>query len=370
MRTRRPNRRRGLRWSTGVAACLVGFSLGLHAQGLVETSPSSRALRPVQPEEDVAARWRARLTSQDLDAREAAFGELAIAAARDPRLVQALEEWAAGDASSELAWTARLALRELDHPATLPALLRLRLQPAALESDPLTPTSPFCQTPKLSLLSPRVVDLPHGTGRLRVIETYRLEIKPDAATLTVTSEGAQGADERVYASASLADLVAEHPDLARDVPGLEELATQPIAHGVYYQWKARSTAPVPGNGPRVLASSPLDALSRAETLPTDILGVKCVPVTTEIHGVLLGPGVGLRVERREPGTIADQLGLARGDILTELNGVPLCSADELSHLLSEAQGTGLQVKILDRSGLERTLTWLPSPGPAPQRRSE
>src|SRR6185436_7098882 len=58
-----------------------------------------------------AERWRKELVAGDLDQRQASYEELVQLARRDPAARAALEEWSQGN--DELAWTSRLALREL-----------------------------------------------------------------------------------------------------------------------------------------------------------------------------------------------------------------------------------------------------------------
>ncbi|MCZ6596662.1 MAG: hypothetical protein O7B99_03385, partial [Planctomycetota bacterium] len=85
--------------------------------GLVPVAPDERSLRAPQQQgaEPVAfdpEAWRAALVATDLEEREEAFARIVRLAQRDPAARDLLEALAHGD-DRELAWTARLAQREL-----------------------------------------------------------------------------------------------------------------------------------------------------------------------------------------------------------------------------------------------------------------
>lgn len=333
-----------------------------------------------------AARWRARLDLVDLNAREQVFGELVAAARRSASLVMTLERWALDSRSPALAWTARLALRELDTLQAPTRGLRIRWisnsprAPGLQTSTPLstaglrqlTPpyTSPFGEAPALSLLMPRGFAFPEARVRVSVRQTHALRVQAEGVSLTVSQPDGSC---QIYAAGSLEELLAEHPGLVRKVPGLSELARQGVGEGLFYQWNDISgLAPSAGTkNPGAHAHSPGHLAAAERTSPSSalsgglqavsILGVQCRPVSAEA-GLAggLGPGVGLRIERRVPGTVAEALGLSRNDILVEVNGQALCGVPSLSQALAQVNRSGaIVLKILDRAGLERTLTWIP-----------
>lgn len=350
----------------------------------------------IQPGEGAAARWRQRLTQPDMEAREEAFGQLVVAARRSPTLALALETWAADRSAPELAWTSRLALRELEladasgpglqvhwlstahvtplSPEVLQILHQQQLARAPrptgaspeARGNPLRSLSvpgqgPFGEASGLSLLGPREFVLPVGGPRLRRLYTYELEVQSEGVSLTVREKSSRGVEERVYGSATLELLLEEHPELRDTVPDLAGLLAQQLEVGIYRQWRAETEVadgPRPrGQGPAIAQSVPRPVVALRTT---SILGVKCTPLSSVPGSVgLLGPGVGLVIERRLPGTIASELGLRRGEILVELNGEQLCSVDEISRIIEHAAGGRLELKILDLDGLERSLTWTP-----------
>jgi serine protease Do len=94
---------------------------------------------------------------------------------------------------------------------------------------------------------------------------------------------------------------------------------------------------------------------------TDVLGVVVVPlVSEESQAFALEPGLGLRIERVEPGTIAHQLGLQRGQVLVEIDQTPIRTRDDISRKIKERAADGaLEVIVVDRWGQRRTRTWKP-----------
>jgi len=90
--------------------------------------------------------------------------------------------------------------------------------------------------------------------------------------------------------------------------------------------------------------------------------VAIVPLSAEEATALgLEPGVGLRIERVEPGSIAQQLGLQRGHVLLEMNGVSLRSRDDVSRQLQAREERGpVEVIVIDRWGQRRTRSWKPA----------
>jgi hypothetical protein len=75
----------------------------------VEEQQGRQAVDPWERES-----WRGKLSASDLDQREHAFEQLLDAARRDPEARAKLELWSEDGTDTEFAWTARLALRELE----------------------------------------------------------------------------------------------------------------------------------------------------------------------------------------------------------------------------------------------------------------
>ena len=293
--------------------------------------------------------WRARLADGDLEARERAFAELVREARGRPELVEALRAWTRDGSSPELAWSARLALREVRRS---PQLLRLSWRPLTVSGSGLPqalpgldrgrairPTAPLDPQLSLRLYAPRAATPRALAGGVR------LHAQPEGVTLVVTEVDGRGARERRYAGADLHSLVEEHPELELVVPGLRGLSGRgavPVEDPVRRSW--------------LLAEQ---QVGKTPTPP--VLGVKCTPLDARAAAARgLPQGVGLVIERREPGTLAEALDLRRGDVLLEVAGRVVCSPEELSRALAEHAGGTLQLRLVDRFGLERVCTWCPA----------
>ena len=95
---------------------------------------------------------------------------------------------------------------------------------------------------------------------------------------------------------------------------------------------------------------------------TDIFGVEFSKLDPQrLKELNLEPERGLHVERIVPGTIAQILGVKRGDLLIEMNGIPLFAGEDVSRALRERAPDGeLVVTLIDGKGQRRTLTWKPA----------
>lgn len=334
---------------------LGGATLGASFQPF-SPAPQSQLVR-VQPPaaagpEDIET-WKQKLLVADLDLREQSFGALVNAARRDEGLRGALEAWAKDETTGELAWTARLALRELgprDDPWQ-----GMRGRRGVFFLDPFEQDFDFEELRRRMFedldrsfqgLGPRTqppIPPQPGGGMTTRSETESISIEsgPDGVKckITRTEDGRTTTEE--YSAKSLDELLEQHPELRGKVGG-----------------GAQSRG---GIGQR--QGWPLDLQrERAPEVRTDILGVAIVPLgADEATALGLEPGVGLRIERVEPGTIAQQLGLQRGHVLVEMNGKPLRSRDDVSRELQARESSGpIEVIVIDRWGQRRTRSWKPT----------
>jgi hypothetical protein len=346
---------------TSVVAAAIGAlaqddGAGGRSRGLVKVAPAPAAPQQGKPS-DGAAAWRERLTDADLDRREQAFSDAVQAAARDERVRGALEEFARDErASGELAWTARLALREVErssispfHGLGGPSFPRLGLgwppdlEPwiddwmrrfERLDAPWIDPNAPGAQT---------------GTQ----FERFELEVGPDGVKCTVkkTVDGVETSE--TYTSDSIEELLEAHPELADRVQVGGHLGNAFRLRGGaldLFDWpwsQGRGGAPwTPRDGGAVR---------------TDVLGVVVRPLESARASELgLDAGVGLVVERVEPGTIARSLRIERGHVLVELNGRALRGRDDITEALrARAQEGAVEVVLFDRWGQRRERSWKP-----------
>jgi hypothetical protein len=330
--------------------------------------------------------WESRLTSSDLDARELAFDELVNAARTDISLRYALQAWALDPSRNELAWSARMALREVDrqdHPLRVawvprsgkrqPVMFQLHEPHGGAASAPdskqdgnlrdmqFTGDFPLSDHRMLSLSSRRVLGIPmESRSPARRQGRFELNFQPEGVTLVVTEFSAGKAFQRTYAGASIEQLLRMYPDLRGKVPALSHINTQhlsrPAQQGLVGMVQlGPSSSGLPSN---------VEMQVSLGTRPAKVLGVKCTALTvSEAERRLLGPGVGLLIEGRVPGSIAEALNLQRGEILVELLGQQLCSTEEISRLMDENSSHKVIVKIIDRDGIEAIRSWSPSVKP-------
>jgi hypothetical protein len=332
--------------------------------------------------------WRERLTQPDLALRETELDRFLAIARRDADARALLADWAADPAGGELAWTARLALRELDQelelgtwpfglgnalgsktwtgmppgmPPGMPKDIQELLE--SLGSMNLPPdASGLGVLPGLGLQfrggSQGRWNLPSGAAEEHSSRAVELSITPDGVRCKVTEEvdGEERTSE--YEAKSMEELLAAHPELG------ETLQVEGGDHGLGLAplggWSWRQSWPLPTEGD-------------SGELRTDILGVYVHPLTAEEsarHG--LEDGRGLRVDRTMPGTIAATLGIQRGHILLEINDRPVNRHEDISEVLCDRPADGdLRLRIIDSWGRERTCVWKPngkptgSPGESP-----
>jgi hypothetical protein len=333
--------------------------------------------------------WRARLGDLDVDARERAFDEVVAEAANDLRLRLALQAWSEDLAQPELAWSSRLALRELERNSRPPILAWLRVDGGwahihhahspEVESPGVPGSGP---DPSVQLRTFEgggehvLLDDPPGVSSLYmprqfliprqavVTRRYHLEVQPERVMLfeAILSEGTW--KQRTFAAASLDDLLAQHPNLRQQVPGLSAYLAKPASSSTSFRWNSERPMLRFGaivDAVRGLAGSGAPEAERVQPqLSTLILGVKCTQISSEeSQGRLLGPGVGLRIEARKPGSVAEDLGLQRGDILVEVAEQMLCDSDAITRALRERGSESIEVVFIDRAGIERRRVWNP-----------
>jgi hypothetical protein len=332
------------------------------ATSAVVRSQDEEVLRPVEapPQLDVS-RWRADLSVPDLDDRQELFAQLVEAALRDDALRAEVREAAAGD--DLLAWTSRLALRELEWRHGRGGRGWSRAPDPYLGPTPWLDVQPW-QAPGGRDLFRQLEERLHGLfddmprplapGMHGRSEGFRLESTPDGVRIEVREQ--VDGEERVktYEGPSLEELLEAHPELR------DRIDTRPFG--------IAQPRPMPEEMDEIdellrrLRGDPWAPLEPSE-VPTDKLGILMRPPgqwSASIEG--LDPGVGLYVERVFPGTLADALGLRPGDILVELNGQLLRGAADVKAVL-EARDPGDPVRALriDGMGERDELVWRPRP---------
>ncbi|MCC6407699.1 MAG: PDZ domain-containing protein [Planctomycetes bacterium] len=331
--------------------------------------PGLIRIQPLQAEREPfsADAWRSKLSSADLDRREQDFAALAQRLRLDPIARAEVEQWAR-EGDGELAWTARLLLREAEgrgrgglggpHSLWLQMPDGLSGGFGGLDSgfggldlwmqdlEPLLGRDPLLGVPGTPPLG-----LGPGAqgGASSQAQSFQLRSGPDGVHVTTVEEHDGNREEKEYTAESMDELLEQHPEL-RDKLGPNALLGSPD----------RSSAP----GLQLRLG---DRAAAAPTLRTDVLGVTVRPLPKhEAKAMGLDEGLGLVVERVEAHSLAAALGIQRGHVLVGMNGHELRAAQDITDQLCARQADGeIRVELIDRWGQRRARTWKPEAESAP-----
>ncbi len=310
--------------------------------------------------------WREMFATEDLAQREPAYAELLHRARARPALMEELEAWAEVEEDSGLAWTLRLALRELGGNAFGPGSAWSRSSPRL--GSPRLDLSPFGgalfldHTERLGQLERRMQQLfgsmtpqaPNwpslgpGVDVQHRSESFQMQSGPDGVRVEVREGGEDGESVETYEADSVEELFQLHPDLR------ERIAVGPRVFPGVGDFGAPRAFGLPG------ARAPLWPGVGA-TIPTDRLGVY-LREGEERGGRASGlpADVGLRVERVLSGSLAEALRVRPGDLLLELDGRELRSAADVAAALADrsAEQT-ISLERVGNDGARSTLRWQP-----------
>ena len=299
-----------------------------------------------------ARAWREPLQSPDLSARESVFEALVDQALGSEEALARLEAWSNDREQLEFAWTCRLALREArarskafgswsqaDDPFEA---LRQHMFSGGSGSAPFggfMELDPFAQRwGGAQSLFDRLQGAQQGSIAQSKSEGFTLEMGPDGVEARVKTQVDGEQHEELYSAKTLEELLLAHPELSEHV-------------------KAQSLGN--GNGLGMRFGLPgFDFDSRLARGPrTDVLGVY---VSTDPKLAAPNPN-GLRIERVQPGSLAEKLGLEAGQVLTSLNGRSLKTRDDISSALRERKSDeAVVVEVRCPDGGLSTKTWKPS----------
>lgn len=343
----------------GSLAAGLGGGAGLQTSRSPGGQPLSRIFSTT-PEQSQAApqsaeAWRERMRASDLAQREQDFDQMLAAARRDGALRKAIESWAADARDLDLAWTARLALRDLD------ASPFDWLGGRGFPRDPLAngfdldfgagadPQALFDQMrQRLGPGWPAQPGGGQGTQPGSSAESFSLEVGPNGVKCHVKCNVDGKEEVQDYEADSMDQLLEAHPQL-RGKLGDGRFS---FSFGRGDDW----TNAFPRLRNRLGGGLGGDANVR-----TDMLGVVAQPLTADdAKGLGLDAGEGLRIERVEPGTIASSMGLQRGQVLVELNHTPIKTRDDISaEIKKRGADAAMEAVVVDRWGQRRTHTWKP-----------
>ena len=351
-------RRTGLLFLAVPALCAGLFANGGVFQGSGSAAQAPVPLQARSSNDTFAAdAWEQRLTDPDLDRRLGAFEELSRRASREPGAREQLEAWAAGG-SGELAWTARLLLRELESrghsrrhapfggdlfddlfggqgPGSGFRDLHMHFGDpfAELEERMRELERNFGRSFGPGAGAPPFFGPPQGGGAPGMRSSGRsvnVEVQPDGVRVRIREmrDGEEHVEE--YEADSIEALLEQHPELEGSIGSMRTQRVDP-----------RQSAPRRG------------ALGAQRPM----LGIEFTPLDPE-RAVELGveAGVGLEVRSVLPGSLAERLGLVAGDVVIELAGRPLRdAADVRAALASQLEGSATTAKAIGADGTTREL---------------
>ena len=340
-------------WTLVAAPCLTLAAFTTSPQTSLHSGLNPQAADS-RSGQDEARDWRERLQNADLGAREIEF-EALINQARESESARArLEAWSKDSEHLEFAWTCRLALRELNargnsanfNGANGPwnqfadpfEALRSRMFSGGPGNDPfggfmlMDPFAPG-RGGMHGMLDP-FQNLPQGSNLQSESEGFSLEVGPDGVKARVKKnvDGEEHVDE--YSAKTLDELLLAHPELSSRIHGGNS-----GGFGMHFGLPGFDLDRGPGG-----------------KLRTDVLGVY---IATESSTD--SDSNGLRIERVQPGSLAEKLGLEAGQILVSLNGRALKTRDDISSVLRERRADeAIEVEVRGEDGALSTKTWKPS----------
>jgi len=339
---------------------------GLERVAPQSEDPGRRDLSRVFGREFDRASWQERLKTQDLDQREQSYRELLQRARIDPVARAFLEDLAHDPQGGELAWTARLALRELGR-AHSPFQSWLGSDPLGRGSmlDQMLQDLMSQDESALSLrhrLAPRP---PASDSSARRVEVHQTD-QGARVDIVETVDGQE--QRRTYEGDSLDQILAQNPDLEKDLRGVGIQAAGPLDLRLDLGVMGASPFAADPFSGRMLdpGTYGLDLRPQVRSLPlrTDKLGVIVRKLTPQRATELGLKDQGLYVERTYPETYAQLLGVGTGDILLALNGTPLREIDDIDTVIgARAKDQELVVTWLDELGQRQRKTWRPAPAP-------
>lgn len=327
--------------------------------------------------------WRMALSNPDLELRELEFDRIVQLARGSERALAFLRELSGSSEAPELAWTARLALREVH--AQRPGL-RVFGTPGARLADPSGGIEQLLEQLGARTFGVPEAWLPAPADRAGTERGRSVSIQFDGTLwhVRIRERGASEDATREYTGESLEAILEENPGLADDL-GMFHLGGAPAGFGMElglplqapleevlrglqgmrgaqpsrsFEWR-NPDGTSPGRLRFFVAPQ-----APSQPLRTDVLGVRVAPLAADTGRRLgLDEGVGLYVQASFPGTIAHLLGIGSGDVLVELAGRPLGSADDITLAMRErSEGAPLVIEWIDARGERQRRSWRP-PGP-------
>ena len=280
---------------------------------------------------------------------------------------------------SEIAWTARLILREVQ---------RERQRYRAATSGSAKPRWPQGEIPLASGTPGRGNPEVGGVEAQAESRSFHLEIGPQGARVEVRVQqqtlGGNGAGEsreasstngaasvngatvtEVFEAPTMGLLLEQHPELAQQLSQARVLPQS----GLFKSRRNDGSGDSGGLGALVapLAPEKLGPPAKRRLPTTQWFDAEAGGIRTDVLGVLVKEvetdkgARRLLVDRVYAGTIAEVVELRRGDYLVEINGAALKQLDDVTRVLEgRAEDDSLRIR-LERGDSQQVLTWKPAP---------
>ncbi len=338
---------------------------GAKAGGLrrVEPSPDEALPTPGASARFDPEEWLGLLEERDLDRREGHFERLVKRARKDPSAQTFLEELSQDGNFPDLAWTARLALRELrQRPGFAVAPLdEFFGGPGQGRLEELLPDFQVFRLDPDRLFPPGSQSWFNAPGTSSESRRVTVEETGDGCTIRVT-ENVNGEEvNREYSGESYESILESNPELRDELTdsrmgGLRvHLGDKPL--GELFQFGPLRFGDE--GRPRIYFSQ--RGLS-PEPMRTDILGVRVRPVPAERAAALgIEQGTGMLIDSVFPRTIAHALNLRSGDVILSVAGTKVASAEDITRLLAERETSDFTVGWIDADGVRHEANWASTP---------
>ncbi len=178
----------------------------------------------------------------------------------------------------------------------------------------------------------------------------------EAGRVKVTTRDGADAPEQTFEAKSMDELRRDHPEVAKR---LEAVLPGGGNGGFVFRFRPRSSWGMDRNGgngfgPRDRRDDWREPPERA--MGQVVLGIEWSPVPDVLREQLdLGGESGMVVERVEPGTRAERIGLRRHDVLLELNGRTVANAEDVRAALADVKEDQKVPAVVLRKGRRQTL---------------
>ncbi len=349
--------------------------VSLSAAALIWAGPAQGTLQPVptQPGQltqiqgfDGVA-WAAAMGETDLVKRKASYEELLALAQTNGAALETIKAWAADASRVELAWTAQLMLRELEH--------HVRVQPSPFGNLHSGPNGLHDLDSLFEAFSGRPGGRLFGFGDAQLFggvdpfggldldkmlqgglsSRSGVQVFQDADGIRVeVTETEDGKTQtKKYEARDLQELLESYPELedrlgsGRSLPGFQfdHGRMDPQAPQLDSFWK-----PQAGGGGLQLIEPSLDRLG-VQMLTPDRRSLQYPGASAE---------VGLQVVAVLPGSLAELVGIRQGDLVISIDGHEIRGAQDVRKALAGTNATRkIDIRVMDDTGATHTRSWLP-----------